>query len=66
MGRLVIANNEKEAYQDKYIGYGTNTFYITREQIQALFEGKYLVDSDPDEYGTVIKLDDEDMKGIIK
>ena len=58
MSELIIANGRKEAYQDNYVGYGTNTFVITRDQIQALLEGKYLVDPDPDEYGTVIKLDE--------
>lgn len=57
MGKLITVNTKEEATQDKYVGYGIEHFIITFEQIQDLLDGKYLVNPDPDEYGTFISLE---------
>lgn len=56
MGKLITVDSLDNVEQ--YVGYGAEHFTITREQIQDLLDGKYLVDSDPYEYGTFISLED--------
>lgn len=56
MGKLITVDSLDNV--DQYVGYGAEHFIITREQLQDLLDGKYLVDSDPDEYGTFISLED--------
>lgn len=58
MGNLITVDTKEEATQPKYVAYGTAHFVITREQIQDLLDGKYLVDPEPDEYGTFISLEE--------
>lgn len=38
--------------------YGNRSLFITKEQIQALLDGKVLADDEFDEYGTFIELED--------
>lgn len=57
MGKLVTANTFEEALKPQYTKWGTEHFIITKEQLQDLIDGKYLVDSDPEEYGTIISLE---------
>lgn len=42
------------------IGYGFTVLGITRKQLQDLLDGKLLADPNPAEYGTVIKLVEEE------
>lgn len=58
MSNLIIVKNKEEAFKPEYVAWGTEVFEVTRDQIQALLDGKFLVDSDPEEYGTIIKLKD--------
>lgn len=58
MSNFIIVKDKEEAYKPQYVAYGTEVFYITREQIQALLDGKVLVNPDPEEYGTVVMLED--------
>lgn len=50
MGKLITVDSLDNV--DQYVGYGAEHFIITRKQLQDL------VDSDPDEYGTFISLED--------
>ena len=43
-----------------YIGYGLTVVGITRKQLQDLLDGKLLADPNPAEYGTVIRLIEEE------
>jgi hypothetical protein len=38
--------------------YGNRSLFITKEQIQALLDGKVLADDEFDEYGIFIELED--------
>lgn len=55
MGKLIAVDSLDDV--DQYVGYGAEHFIISKEQLQDLLAGKYLVDSDPDEYGTFISLE---------
>ena len=45
---------------EPYIGYCFTVLGITRKQLQDLLDGKLLADPNPAEYGTVIKLVEEE------
>lgn len=38
--------------------YGNRSLFITKEQVQALLDGKVLADDEFDEYGIFIELED--------
>lgn len=56
--KLKTVDRETDAYD--YIGYGFTVFGVTRKQLQDLLEGKLLADPYPAEYGTVIRLIEEE------
>lgn len=51
-------DRETDAYD--YIGYGFTVFGITRQQLQDLLDGKLLADPYPAEFGTIIRLIEEE------
>lgn len=51
---------DPEADASDYIGYGFSVFGITRQQLQDLLDGKLLADPYPAEFGTVIRLIEEE------
>lgn len=55
---LKTVNPEDDA--EPYTGYGLMVYGVTRKQLQDLLDGKLLADPDPYEFGTVIKLIEEE------
>lgn len=51
---------DPEADASDYLGYGMTVFGITRQQLQDLLDGKLLADPYPAEFGTVIRLIEEE------
>lgn len=51
---------DREADASDYLGYGMTVFGITRKQLQDLLDGKLLADPYPAEFGTVIRLIEEE------
>lgn len=54
---LIIKSVEDEQRCTSF--WGNNTFVLTREEVEALLNGKTLGDPDFDEYGTFITMEDE-------
>lgn len=53
---LIIENNDKA--QDPYVSpYGNHMVVLTREQIQALIDGKCIADEEYGEYGLFISME---------
>lgn len=56
---MKICENLKDA--DKYSSrWGNTTFELSMEEIMALLDGKVLADADFDEYGTFIKMKEDE------
>lgn len=51
---------DRETDASDYLGYGMTVFGITRKQLQDLLDGKLLADPYPAEFGTVIRLIEEE------
>lgn len=61
MNTMTIFENKQEAENAGcYSPYGNFVYRLTKEQIQALLDGKMLADPEPDEYGIIILMDEED------
>lgn len=58
---MLIINNEDEK-KACTSPYGNQTFYLHRKEIDALLNGKTLGDPTYDEYGTFVRLYEEDLK----
>lgn len=55
---MVICNDLDDA--DQYAStWGNTTFELSKEEILALLEGKVLADPYPNEYGTFIKMEED-------
>ena len=54
---LIIKNTEDE--QKCMSPWGDNTFILTREEVEALLDGKTLGDPNFNEYGTFITMEDD-------
>lgn len=54
-----IFDNMQDADNDRdcYSSHGNETFILTKEEIQALLDGKVLADPDQCEYGTFITIE---------
>lgn len=51
---------DRDADASDYTGYGFSVFGITRQQLQDLLDGKLLADPYPAEFGTIIRLIEEE------
>lgn len=60
MNTMTIFENKQEAENAGcYSPYGNFVYRLTKEQIQALLDGKILADPEPDEYGIIILMEKE-------
>lgn len=61
MNMMTIFENKQEAENAGcYSPYGNFIYRLNKEEIQALLDGKILADPEPDEYGIIILMEEED------